>query len=275
MTLVAASIPATAAYVVLPYVTLAVGIAGLIWTRRNNQFGWTARSTELLEGKVLRIASIVFHLGVLAAIGGHVLGILIPQSWTEAVGITDEAYHVLAVAGGVGAGIAVIVGFGALMYRRFTNARVRVTTTNMDLVIFSLLAIGIVTGLAATIWNIPDGTNYRESVAPYFRQIFILKPDASLITGEGVATIFQVHVISVWFLYMLWPFSRLVHAFTVPINYPRRSPIIYRPRNPQAAAARAKRYGSGSLDYRPSIPAGPQPTSGTGTGGRSRVAQGE
>ncbi|HRV60324.1 MAG TPA: respiratory nitrate reductase subunit gamma, partial [Solirubrobacterales bacterium] len=86
-------------------------------------------------------------------------------------------------------------------------------------------------------------------------------------------TIFQVHVIAVWFLYAAWPFSRLVHAFTFPINYPRRSPIIYRPRKPQVAAAKSKSYGSGNLDYGPSIPSGPKPT-GT-TGGRSRAAQGE
>lgn len=253
--ILATSVPATLAYSVLPYVALTIGITGLIWRRRTDQFGWTARSTELLEGRVLRFASIVFHLGVLAAIGGHVLGILIPQSWTEAVGISDEAYHVLAVAGGVSAGIAVLVGFVALMYRRFSNPRVRVTTTDMDLVIFALLAIGIATGLAATVVNIPDTVHYRESVAPYFRQIFIFQPDPSLMTGEGVATIFQVHVIAVWFLYAAWPFSRLVHAFTVPINYPRRSPIIYRPRNPKPTAAKGRRYGSGTPDYTPSIPA--------------------
>lgn len=271
MNLIATSIPATAAYVVLPYVALAIGITGLIWRRKTDQFGWTARSTELLENRILRIASVVFHLGVLAAIGGHVLGILIPQSWTAAVGIDDHMYHLLAVAGGVSAGIAVVVGFIALMYRRFTVARVKVTTTDMDLLIFALLGIGIATGMLATLINIPDTTNYRESVAPYFRQIFIFKPDASLMTG--ISWIFQVHVIAVWFLYAAWPFSRLVHAFTVPINYPRRSPIIYRPRNPQAAAMRAKRYGDGELDYAPSIPAGPRPTGSTG--GRSRAAQGE
>ncbi len=269
----ATSVPATAAYVVLPYVALAVGITGLIWRRRTDEFGWTARSTELLEGRILRFASVIFHVGVLAAIGGHVLGILIPQSWTDAVGISDHAYHLLAVAGGVSAGIAVLVGFVALMYRRFSNPRVRVTTTDMDLVIFGLLTVGIITGLSATIFNIPDSVNYRESVAPYFRQVFIFQPDASLMTDGGVATIFQVHVIAVWFLYAAWPFSRLVHAFTVPINYPRRSPIVYRPRNPRPAASRSRAYGSGNLDYTPSIPAGARPT-GT-TGGRSRAAQGE
>lgn len=272
MSLLATSVPATAVYVVLPYVALAIGISGLFWRRRTDSFGWTARSTELLESRILRFASVIFHLGVLMAIGGHIMGILVPESWTEAVGVSDEMYHVVAVVGGMSAGIAVIIGFVALMYRRFANPRVRVTTTDMDLVIFGLLALGIVTGMAATIINIPDTVNYRESVAPYFRGIFTLQPDPSLMTEEGVATIFQVHVIAVWFLYAAWPFSRLVHAFTVPINYPRRSPIVYRPRNPRAAA-RTGRYGNGNLDYSPSIPAGPHPTGSTG--GRSRSAQGE
>ena len=257
MSLLATSVPATAVYVVLPYVALTIGIGGLLWRRRTNEFSWTARSTELLEGRILRFASVLFHLGVLAAIGGHVLGILIPQSWTAAVGISDEAYHVLAVVGGVSAGVAVLVGFAALLYRRFSNPRVRVTTTNMDLLIFALLAVGIATGLAATVLNISESVHYRESVAPYFRQIFIFQPDASLMTGEGVALIFQIHVISVWFLYAAWPFSRLVHAFAVPINYPRRSPIIYRPRKPKKASPRSGRYGSGTPDYAPSIQANP------------------
>lgn len=273
MSLLATSVSATAVYVVLPYVALTIGIGGLIWRRRTDQFGWTARSTELLEGRVLRPASVVFHLGVLAAIGGHVMGILVPESWTAAVGISDRDYHVVAVIGGLSAGIAVVIGFAVLLYRRLAFPRVRVTTTNMDLLIFALLAIGIATGMAATVLNISDSVHYRESVAPYFRQIFIFQPDPSLMTGEGVATIFQVHVIAVWFLYAAWPFSRLVHAFTVPINYPRRSPIIYRPRKPRRSADRNGRYGSGTPDYTPSIPGGAQPT-GT-TSGRSRSTQGD
>lgn len=260
MSTIAAISGATILYVILPYVALAIGIGGLIWRRKTDQFAWSARSTELLESRVLKFASIIFHFGVLAAIGGHVLGILIPQSWTAFVGISNEAYHVLAVAGGVSAGIAVIVGFAALVYRRLRYSRVRVTTTRMDVVIFSLLAIGIITGMAATVLNISESVHYRESVGPYFRQIFILNPDASLMTGAGVSLIFQIHVVSVWFLYAMWPFSRLIHAFTVPINYPRRSPIIYRPANPQTSArpgigSRSKKYGSGTPDYTPSIPA--------------------
>lgn len=237
----------TIIYVLLPYVAMTIFVVGLIWRRRTDRYGWNARSTQLLESKTLRFGSILFHLGVLAAIGGHVMGLLIPESWTSAVGITDPMYHVVAVIGGISAGTAVILGFGALVYRRIRFPRIRVTTTNMDIAVFGLLAFGIVTGMLATLTNIGDSVQYRETVAPYFRQLFLLNPEPSLMTGGAVSLIFQIHVTGVWFLYALWPFSRLVHAFSVPVGYPKRSPIYYRSRSksrlpterrPEARAAR-------------------------------------
>ncbi len=228
-------------YAVLPYAALAVFAVGHWWRYRRDQFGWGARSTQLLESRWLRVGSITFHLGVLAAIGGHVLGLLGPASVTAAVGLNDSAYHVIAVIGGVSAGGAVIFGFSVLVYRRIRFPRVRVTTTGLDVAVFGLLALGIVTGMLATVTNFGDAVHYRETVAPYFRKLFILDPEPGLMTGHGVTLIFQIHVVSVWFLFALWPFSRLVHAWSVPIDYLRRSPILYRgrtarpPRSPQVS----------------------------------------
>lgn len=70
---------------------------------------------------------------------------------------------------------------------------------------------------------------------------------------EGVNWVFQTHVIVVWLLYALWPFSRLIHAFTVPVGYLWRSPIVYRPRS-SGNGSRPGRYGQGAPDYSPSIP---------------------
>lgn len=225
-------------YAILPYAALAVFAVGSAWRYRNDQYGWSARSTQFLESRVLRFGSTIFHLGVLAAIGGHVLGILVPRSWTAAVGLSDDAYHVLAVVGGVTAGIAVLVGFATLLYRRLRFPRVRVMTTRMDLAVFALLALGIVTGLLATLTNLGDSVHYRETVAPYFRQIFILDPEPELMTGGGVSLIFQIHVVGVWFLYALWPFTRLVHAWSIPVEFLRRSPIPYRSRDGRPRASR-------------------------------------
>ncbi len=217
-------------YVVLPYAALAVFVVGHWWRYRRDQYGWGARSTQLLESRVLKYASTIFHLGVLAAIGGHVLGILVPRSWTAAVGVSDDAYHVVAVIGGIAAGGAVCVGFALLVYRRVRFPRVRVTTTRADVITFGLLGLGIVTGMLATLTNIGEAVHYRESVGPYFRNLMILNPEPELMTGEHVTFIFQAHVTVVWLLFAFWPFSRLVHAWSVPVDYPRRSPIVYRSR---------------------------------------------
>ena len=225
-------------YAVLPYAALAVFAVGTAWRYRSDQYGWGARSTQFLESRVLRFGSTIFHLGVLAAIGGHVLGILVPRSWTAAIGLSDSAYHVLAVAGGVTAGVAVVAGFLILLYRRLRFPRVRVTTTRMDLVVFALLGVGIVTGLLATLTNLGDSVDYRETVAPYFRQIFVLDPQPGLMTGDGVSLIFQIHVVGVWFLYALWPFTRLVHVWSIPVDFLRRSPVPYRSRGGRPRAAR-------------------------------------
>jgi hypothetical protein len=93
---------------VLPYVTIAVFVVGMFWRFRYDKFGWTTRSSQLYERSLLRIASPLFHLGMLAVVGGHVIGLMIPEDWTHAVGISEDMYHVNAIvvgglAGGSGA----------------------------------------------------------------------------------------------------------------------------------------------------------------------------
>jgi nitrate reductase gamma subunit len=218
-------------FTVLPYAAITVFIVGHVWRYRRDQYRWGARSTQLLESRVLAYGSTIFHFGVLAAIGGHVLGILVPISWTRAVGLDDDAYHVLAAAGGIAAGTAVIVGFLILAYRRWRFPRVRVTTTRMDVAIFGLLAVGIVSGMWVTLSStLGTEIDYRETVAPYFRSLFIGDPRPELMTGASVPFVLQFHVAFVWLLYAAWPFSRLVHAWSIPVDWFRRSPIPYRGR---------------------------------------------
>ena len=104
---------------VLPYVMMAILIGGLIWRYRYDKFGWTTRSSQLYESRLLRIGSPLFHFGILAAIGGHVVGILIPESWTEGAGLSEDAYHVMAFSLG-----AIGSPQGAMARRRPTTSKV-------------------------------------------------------------------------------------------------------------------------------------------------------
>ena len=88
-------------FVVVPYLCLTTFVVGHLWRYRYDKFGWTTRSSQLYENRLLRIGSPLFHFGMLGVVGGHVIGLLVPQSWTDALGISEHTYHVVAVAGGL------------------------------------------------------------------------------------------------------------------------------------------------------------------------------
>lgn len=218
-----------ALYALLPYAAIAAFAVGHLWRYRRDQYHWTSRSTQMLESGWLRYGSIAFHFGALAAIGGHVLGVLVPASWTAAAGISEGFYHLISAVGGLIAGVSVTAGLGILVWRRVRFPRVRVTTNRMDVVVFALLAVGILTGMAVTGLNsVADNIDYRENVAPWFRSLLTLDPDVEAM--DGAHWVSQLHVTSVWFLYALWPFSRLVHAWSIPVDWFRRSHILFRGR---------------------------------------------
>jgi nitrate reductase gamma subunit len=226
---------------VLPYVMVVVLVGGTIWRYRYDKFGWTTRSSELHESRLLRVGSPLFHFGLLVVIVGHVIGLVIPKSWTDAVGLSQEAYHLQALLLGAIAGFCTLVGVGILVYRRRTTGPVFRATTGNDKLMYVVLVAAIVAGLATTLLGAAGGEehNYRLTVAPWFRSLFVLQPDVAAMSASGLA--FQLHTLVGMVLFTLWPFTRLVHAFTAPVHYLFRPYIVYRSRD--AGAARPDRPG--------------------------------
>jgi nitrate reductase gamma subunit len=219
-------------WVVIPYVAITVFIVGHIWRYRRDQFGWTSRSTQLLESRLLKWGSPLFHYGALAAIGGHVLGILIPKSATAAVGIDEHAYHLISAIAGTVAGAVALIGLLILVYRRAHVRRVAVTTSYVDLLVYALLLLIIGLGISDTVFHnvfgAGNGYDYRDTVAIWFRGIFALQDHARLMASAPL--LYQVHALSAWAIFALWPFSRLVHAWSIPFQYLGRPYILYRRR---------------------------------------------
>jgi nitrate reductase gamma subunit len=217
-------------WVALPYVSLAIFVAGHIWRYRRDQFTWTTRSTQLLEQRLLRLGSMLFHFGLLAVIGGHVLGILVPKSLTDAVGIGEQTYHLISVGAGTVSGVICVVGFAILLYRRLSVPRVAATTTRVDRLTYALLTLVIVLGMFETVGVnlLGSGYDYRATVALWYRGLAVLDPHVELMVGAPL--VYQLHAIAAWLLVALWPFSRLVHAWSVPLSYLGRAHILYRRR---------------------------------------------
>jgi nitrate reductase gamma subunit len=227
---------------VIPYVTLAIVVVGSWWRYRYDKFGWTTRSSQLYESQLLRIASPMFHFGILVVVFGHIIGLLIPQSWTDAIGLSHEAYHVQAVVLGTIAGISTLVGITLLIFRRRTTGPVFMATTANDKLMYVVLVLAIVAGVYATALGsgvVGESYNYRESVSVWFRSIWVLQPRGDLMSEAPIY--FQIHVLIGLALFALWPFTRLVHAFSAPIGYLFRPYIVYRSRE---AAAKNELVGS-------------------------------
>ena len=232
--IVATSRGAELLWVILPYVAVTTFIVGHIWRYRRDQFTWTTRSTQILEARWLKLGSPLFHFGLLAVIGGHVIGILIPQSFTDSLGISENTYRIFSATMGTLAGFAMLAGLAILIARRLLDARVAATTRTMDVAVMALLALMVATGMWNTVVEnlINGGYNYRETVSPWFRGLFLLNPDPSLMTSATVPISYQIHAIGGWLVILVWPFTRLVHAWSVPLAYVWRRPIVYRSRAP-------------------------------------------
>ena len=217
-------------WVGLPYLAFGIFVVGHIWRYRRDQFGWTCRSTQLLESRLLAWGSNLFHFGALAAIAGHVLGLLVPADVTTTVGVSEGGYHLLSASAGTVAGLGCVIGLLILLYRRAFVARIRVTTTYTDVAVYALLVAVIGLGIVETFFTgvLGGGYNYRVTVGVWFRGIFLLHPHPALMASAPL--LYQAHAAVAWLLFALWPFSRLVHAWSVPVQYLGRPYILYRRR---------------------------------------------
>lgn len=224
---------------IFPYICIVLFVGGMIWRWRNDQFGWTSRSSQLQESRILRWGSPMFHVGILMVLAGHIMGVLIPKSWTELLGVTQEMYHVVATAAGGLAAVVTIVGFVLLMIRRFKYRGVRRKTTRNDKIMLLLLAIPMVLGAYATfhhqVFGGGHGYDYRETIAPWLRSLFVFNPRIELMAD--VPADFKLHVIAGMLLIAIIPFTRLVHMFSVPVGHTTRPYVVYRSREKSVSTA--------------------------------------
>ncbi|RPF37571.1 respiratory nitrate reductase subunit gamma [Streptomyces sp. TLI_185] len=227
---------------VLPYVAFALLVAGLIWRYRYDKYGWTTRSSQVHDSKLLNIASPAFHYGILFVLAGHLVGLFVPKSWTDPIGVGEHTYHVFSLYGGTAAGALAVAGALLLVHRRRTHAPIFRATTVNDKLMYVVLLAAIAMGMAAKLTHSTgDGYNYHASIALWARSLFTLQPKTYLM--EGVPVLYRVHATIGMALIALVPYTRLVHMFSAPVQYLFRPYVVYRSRDPRQLGSRPERRG--------------------------------
>lgn len=233
-------------WVIFPYLALVTFVIGHVYRYRYDQYGWTPKSSQLLEHRLLVWGVLLFHWGLLFVIGGHAMGLLVPVEVYRSLGVSDHNYHLLSLWAGSLIGFVALVGILLLNLRRWFNPRIRRSTETMKFVTDALLLLVIILGMVATVgyrvyanqYDLQSEFEYRENIGPWFRSLFVFRPEGELMLEAPL--IFQLHRLSAFVLFALWPFSSLVHAWSVPAGYFRRRFIQYRSRDPRGTFARER-----------------------------------
>lgn len=208
------------AFGIYPYIALAVFFIGT-WVRYDReQYTWKAGSSQLLEKKQLRRGSIPFHVGIIGILLGHFVGLLTPAGVWYAIGITTAAKQIIAIVLGGIFGLLCLYGLAILIHRRLFNSRVRASSSAMDITILFLLIAQLLLGLSSIFVSLGhlDGQEMLKLMA-WAQNIVTFNGFAAAEAISGVHWIFKAHVFLGMTLFVVFPFSRLVHALSVPVKY--------------------------------------------------------
>lgn len=215
---------------IYPYIALAVFAIGC-WARFDHDpYSWRTGSSQLLSGKWMRLGSNWFHLGVLAILGGHFVGLLTPHSVYEHFITAPQKQLLAMVAGGI-FGVVCFIGLTILLLRRLFNPRIRATGTGRDLLVLVLLYAQLLLGLASIVVSRGhmDGAQMVK-LAEWAQHIVTFRLGAADFVADA-HWIFKAHITLGLTLVLITPFTRLVHVWSVPVSYLRRPYQVVRKRS--------------------------------------------
>jgi nitrate reductase gamma subunit len=197
---------------VYPYICLAVFLMGSLARFDRDQYTWKSDSSQLLRKGSLGWASVLFHAGILFLFVGHTVGLLTPHALYEPFISAANKQRLAIVAGGV-AGALCFVGLSGLIWRRTTDPRIRLTSHRTDLAILWILWLQLSLGLVTLPFSFghSDGS-VMLVLSDWAQRIVTFRPDASGLVALDWP--YKVHIVLGLTIFLLFPFSRLVHAWS-------------------------------------------------------------
>jgi nitrate reductase gamma subunit len=202
-------------FAVWPYLALSIAVVGGLYRYFRDRFSFSSLSSQLLESRQLFWGSVPWHYGIVALLLGHLIGWVLPGGVEAFIGAPVRLYLLEITA--LGLGLFALLGIVVLIVRRTTSARVRAVTTTMDLLLLILLLFQVAAGLYTALTVRWGSWWYVSNAVPYLNSLLILQPKIQFARTMPLVT--QLHLINAFLLVAIFPFSRLVHIFTVPITY--------------------------------------------------------
>jgi nitrate reductase gamma subunit len=201
-----------------PYIALSVFIIGSIARYEYAPYGWKSSSSQLLRKRYMRVGSNLFHVGILLLFLGHLFGLLTPVSVYHYFVSSATKQLFAMVAGGV-FGTICFVGLTLLILRRLLDPRIRSTSTFSDILILILLFVQLVLGMLTITVSADhmDGGN-MVTLASWVQGVLTFQPQvASLVASQHI--VFKLHLFLGLTIFLVFPFTRLIHIWSVPIGY--------------------------------------------------------
>jgi nitrate reductase gamma subunit len=222
-----------------PYVAITVFLLGSLIRFDREQYTWRSGSSQLLRRRLLVVGSNCFHVGVLAILAGHLVGLLTPHAVYTGLGLSVENKQLLAMGAGGVFGLVCFIGLTLLIYRRLTDPRIRATSSVMDIAILLLLYAQLILGLSSIFVSAHhlDGGEMLK-LARWAQHLVTLQTDAASLIAD-VDPIFKTHILLGLTIFLIFPFSRLVHIWSAPVGYISRPYQVVRRRG-GADAVRGK-----------------------------------
>ncbi len=215
---------------IYPYICLAVFVLGTLVRYDREQYSWRASSSQLLADKGLKVGNILFHIGVIFIFFGHLVGLLTPHAVYEYF-ITAEQKQMLAIVAGGIAGAIGFVGLTILVFRRLFVDRIRMTSSKSDIAVLLIFWVQITLGLI----TIPYSLSHHDAsimirLSEWAQHVLTFRSGASEYIVD-LAWVYQVHLILGMTIFLLFPFTRLVHILSAPVKYVWRPYQVVRSRS--------------------------------------------
>lgn len=221
---------------IFPYIALSVFLLGSFVRFEREQYTWKSGSNQMLRRRHMVWASNLFHIGILGLFAGHAVGLLTPIAVFDAVGIGHAAKQMLAIVVGGVFGVMCLVGLAMLTRRRLTDPRIRATSTSMDIAILFLILAQLFLGLISIPFSLAHAEGSTMVLFMEWTQRIVTFRGGAAELIQDVPLVFKLHLVLGLLIFLVFPFSRLVHIWSAPVGYLGRRYQIVRTRRGAASA---------------------------------------